>query len=78
MKRCKYGKDKYRTGKEANKARMYILSHDPSAGMLDFLPYVCPQYGFFYIGHRSKYIFSTAYDSKSTEPPSDKRHRSTQ
>jgi hypothetical protein len=79
MKRCKNGKVKYRTEKEANKARMYILSHDPSAGMLDLLPYVCPQCGFFHVGHRSKYILSTAHDSKSTvPPPSDNRHGSPQ
>jgi len=59
MKKCKSGKVKYRTEKEANKARMYILSHDPSADMLDLLPYLCPLCGFFHVGHRSKYVLST-------------------
>lgn len=58
MKKCKNGKVKYRTEKEANRARMYILSHDPSASMLDLLPYVCPKCGFFHVGHRSKYVLS--------------------
>lgn len=55
MKKCKNGKVKFRTEKEANRARMYILSHDPSAGMFDLMPYVCPLCGFFHVGHRSKY-----------------------
>ena len=58
MKKCKNGKTKYRTEKEANKARMYILSHDPSANMLDLFPYICPVCGFFHVGHRSKYLLS--------------------
>jgi hypothetical protein len=60
MKRCRNGKVKYRTEKEANKGRMYILSHDPSANMFDLMPYVCPLCGYFHVGHRSKYLLSTA------------------
>jgi hypothetical protein len=75
MKKCKNGKVKYRAEKEANRARMYILSHDPSANMLDLLPYVCPLCGFFHVGHRSKYILSTRRalaekESASGRPPS--------
>ena len=62
MEKCKNGKVKYPTEKQANRARMYILSHDPSADMLDLLPYVCPDCGFFHVGHRSKYILSTRRD----------------
>lgn len=54
--KCKNGKVKYRTEKDANRARMYILSHDPSAGMFDLMPYMCPECGFFHVGHRSKYL----------------------
>lgn len=56
MKKCANGKVKYRTEKEAYKARGYILSHDPSANMLDLLPYNCPECGFIHLGHRSKYL----------------------
>lgn len=70
MNRCKNGKVKYRTEKEANRARMYILSHDPSAGMLDLMPYVCPECGFFHVGHHSKYLHSLSQNSKSTEATS--------
>ena len=70
MKRRKNGKVKYRTEKEANRARMYILSHDPSAGMLDLLPYVCPQCGFFHVGHRSKYLLATESVTSDIKYPS--------
>lgn len=60
MKKCRNGKVKFRTEKEANKARMYILSHDPSANMLDLMPYVCPLCGYFHVGHRSKYVLATS------------------
>ena len=77
MKRCKNGKVKYRTEKEANKARMYILSHDPSAGMLDLMPYVCPECGFFHVGHRSKYVLAISRASASAESAtSNGRHHS--
>jgi hypothetical protein len=78
MKKCINGKVKYRTEKDANKGRMYILSHDPSANMLDLLPYTCPLCGFFHLGHRSKYISSTRSGSVLSEnkpesgpPPAD-------
>jgi hypothetical protein len=56
MKKCVNGKKKYRTEKDAYKAKAYILSHDPSADILDLLPYTCPQCGFIHLGHRSKYL----------------------
>ena len=76
MKRCKNGKVKFRTEKEANRARMYILSHDPSAGMLDLLPYICPKCGFFHVGHRSKYIHAMARDTTNPEAASSERKHS--
>ena len=74
MKKCRNGKVKFRTEKEANKARMYILSHDPSANMLDLMPYVCPLCGYFHVGHRSKYLLaaSGAMPCKDAAPPEGK------
>lgn len=76
MKKCKNGKVKYRTEKEANKARMYILSHDPSANMLDLLPYICPLCAFFHVGHRSKYILKTqqSLNAGGPAPPDSERN----
>lgn len=67
MKKCRNGKVKFRTEKEANKARMYILSHDPSANMLDLMPYVCPLCGYFHVGHRSKYLLATSQEILPTD-----------
>ncbi len=58
MKKCTNGKVKYRTEKDAYKAKAHIISHDPSADMLDLLPYTCPECGFIHLGHHSKYLRS--------------------
>jgi hypothetical protein len=68
MKKCINGKTKYKTEKDAYKARACIFSNDPSADMLDLmldlLPYTCPLCGFIHLGHRSKYL---RYISRVTE-----------
>jgi hypothetical protein len=67
MNKCVNGQKKYRTEKEAYKARASIFSNDPSADMLDLmldlLPYTCPLCGYIHLGHRSKYL---AYISRMT------------
>ena len=67
MKKCKNGKVKYRTEKDAYKAKGYIISHDPSADMLDLLPYTCPVCGFIHLGHRSKHLENISRSTLTAE-----------
>ena len=67
MKKCKNGKVKYRTEKEAYRAKSYIISHDPSADLLELLPYTCPECGFIHLGHRFKYLGSSSYKSATSK-----------
>ena len=39
----------------ANRAKMRIWSHDPSANIMDLHTYLCPDCGQYHIGHKSYY-----------------------
>jgi len=49
------GKTKYTTEEKANKGKMYIWSHDPSADITDLHVYKCPHCSYWHIGHISYY-----------------------
>lgn len=54
-KKCRrYGKTKYKSEADANKGKMWIWSHDPSADLMDLHTYKCEFCGFWHIGHYSK------------------------
>lgn len=49
------GKSKYKSQERADRAKMYIWSHDPSADIGDLHSYICEHCGCWHVGHKSYY-----------------------